>query len=295
MPESGFTLDARWVRQRLEQAAAGYSSAAALDREIAQRLVERLELIKLPALRVLELGCGPGALLQPLHKRYPKAQIIGLDIAYNMLKLAKRQRAWLWQPSLLQADAAQLPLAAASCDLVVANLLLHWCDLERVLPELQRVLRPGGLLMFTTLGPDSLRELRSSWAQVDQATHVHGFTDMHDIGEALIRMGWSDPVLDVERMTLTYPTLTALLQELRTLGANNSAAERARGLLGRKRWQAFTAAYEQWRDQDGRYPLSCEVVYGHAWASEPKTSTRNADGSVSISLSQLRRPRTSTL
>ena len=260
-----FSLDRRQLRAAFERAARGYDAAAVLQREIGARLYERLELTTLKPARILDLGCGTGAQLAALSKRYPQAQVLGADLALNMLSVGRRGQGWFRRKLLVCADALHLPFAAVSFDLVYCNLMLQWCDdLDQVFSELRRVLRPHGLLLFSTFGPDTLKELRSAWREVDGYNHVNRFIDMHDIGDTLIRASFVEPVMDVEHITVTYEDLQALMHDLKSIGAHNVTSGRARGLAGRERLRKLTLAYEQYR-RDGHVPATYEVVYGTAW------------------------------
>jgi len=262
--------DKKLARRSFEHAATSYDQAAALQREVAQRLLERLELMKIRPQRVLDLGCGTGQCIPNLMSRYKSAQVVALDIAAPMLVQARRRGSWLRKPRCVCADAERLPLADASFDLVFSNLMLQWCmDLDTVFSELQRVLRPGGLLLFTSLGPDTLHELRDSWARVDGYSHVNSFQDMHDVGDALVRARFADPVMDVERLTVTYADVWQLMRELKQIGAHNVTAGRPRGLTGKSHMQALVQAYERFR-QAGVLPASYEIVNGHAWGTEAR-------------------------
>jgi malonyl-CoA O-methyltransferase len=199
-----------------------------------------------------------------------------------MLQAAGRRQSWLRRFARVCADAAQLPFADGSVDLILSNLMLQWCDPDRVFAEFRRVLCPQGLLCFTTLGPDTLCELRSAWATVDSHTHVNQFIDMHDIGDALVRAGFASPVLDVERYTLTYLDVQKVAADLKDTGAHNSTAGRPRGLTGRGRFAALQAAYEAFR-RDGRLPATYEVVFAHAWTPAGPARRPGQDGS-SVSL-----------
>jgi malonyl-CoA O-methyltransferase len=204
--------------------------------------------------------------------------------------LARKRAPWLRTLHGAVAEPHALPLAAASCDLIFSNLALPWAlDLDRVFAEFRRVLKPGGALLFSTLGPDTLRELRRSWVAADGYNHVNGFLDMHDVGDALLRARLAEPVMDVERLTLTYPDVDQLLRDLKALGAGNVTAGRARGLTGKGCWRAMRAAYEQYRRADGLLPATCEVVYGHGWGPLPGQGRSRADGPAVFPLSQLRR------
>lgn len=259
-------LDKGSVRRAFSKAASRYDEVAVLQREIGQRMLDRLNLVRLKPATVLDLGAGTGVATVALEKIYPKAQVIALDFAFPMLQQTRRRGGLFRKPSCLCADLEQLPLADASVDLIYSNAAIQWCnDLDRVFPELQRVLRPGGLLMFTTFGPDTLQELRAAWSEADGYAHVSRFLDMHDIGDALMRAQFSDPVMDVDRMTLTYSAVEELMRELKILGAHNVASGRQRALTGKGRLIAMKASYEQFR-RNGLLPASYEVVYGHAWA-----------------------------
>jgi malonyl-CoA O-methyltransferase len=259
--------DKALARRSFGSAAADYDQAAALQREVGQRLLQRLDLVKIQPERILDLGCGTGQCIPDLFARYKSAEVVALDIALPMLEQARKRSRWLRKPRCVCADAESLPFADSSFDLVFSNLMLQWCvQLEAAFAELQRVLRPGGLLLFTSFGPDTLRELRCSWQQVDGFSHVNAFLDMHDVGDALVRTRFADPVMDVERLTVTYPHLWELMRELKQIGAHNVTAGRPRGLTGKKRMQRLVGAYEQYRS-NGVLPASYEVVNGHAWST----------------------------
>ena len=279
-------VDVRQVRRNFARAAAGYEAAALLPREIGGRMLERLDYVKIAPQRVLDLGCGTGASLAALGERYPRAQLVGADFSEPMLRagLATRTRLrWLMpflrgaKSALVAADAAALPFAAGSQGLVWSNLLLHWlADPQPALREMHRVLEVGGLLMFSTLGPDTLKELRACFP--GGAARSLRFIDLHDYGDMLVECGFADPVMDAERLTVTYPSFDALVDELRRSGASNGLFDRPRGLTGRATWAAVRANYEALRQED-RLPVTVEVVYGHAWKVAPK---KTADGAAIV-------------
>jgi malonyl-CoA O-methyltransferase len=280
-------LDARRARRGFVRAAAGYDAVAVLQREIAARMLERLDYVKIQPGLVVDLGCGTGASLAALGERYPQARILGLDVCEAMLRVGCRRRSWLrWllpflrgpkNTSLVAADAQALPLATRAAGFLWSNLMLHWLpDPMAGLREMHRTLESGGLLMFSAFGPDTLKELRACFS--DGHAHTLHFTDMHDYGDMLIECGFADPVMDAERLTLTYPSPEALFDELRRNGSISAATGYRRGLMGRRTWQAVLAACEAQRIE-AHLPASFEVVYGHAWKAEPRTV---ADGRAVI-------------
>jgi len=285
-------LDKRRVRSAFDQAAGAYDAAAILQREVADRTLERLAIIRSAPRTILDVGAGTGYCSRALAGRYAKSRVVLLDVAPRMLQQA-RAGGRLWDRlrqrfAYVGGDAEALPLADASVDLIFSNLTLQWCvDLDRVFAEFRRVLAPGGLLMFTTFGPDTLKELRECWARVDGFTHTNAFLDMHDIGDALVRAQFADPVMDMESLTVTYPDAVGLMRDLKQIGAHNATAGRARGLTGRGRWQRLVEAYEEYR-REGVLPATHEVVYGHAWAPEHGTVQHREGELTTISLGQLR-------
>jgi malonyl-CoA O-methyltransferase len=271
-------IDRRAVLRASSRAAASYAGAAVLAREVESRMLERLQYIKLAPQRVLDAGCGDGDGARRLAGAYPEAQLLGLDFAYPMLRTAASRASWLRRAlardrvDWLCADLAALPLAPASVDLAWSNLALHCAgDPLPALKELRRVLKVGGLLMFSCYGPDTLKELRSAFAAGDGAGHVHGFIDMHDLGDMLSACGYADPVMDMELITLTYAGADALLADLRASGQANALAARRRGLTGKGVFGAMRTAYEALR-RDGSLPASFEIVYGHAWKPQQRTT-----------------------
>lgn len=279
-------IDKQRARRSFARAATGYDDRAVLQREIGDRLLERLDYVRLVPERVLDLGCGTGYTVAALHRRYRRAQIVALDFALPMLAQARRRGSWLRRPQCLCADAESLPLADGALDLIVSNATLQWCnDLQQTFSECLRVLRPGGLFMFTTFGPDTLKELRAAWSAVDGHSHVSPFADMHDLGDALVQARFADPVMDTERLTLTYSRLADLMADIKGIGAGNATRQRPRGLTGPRRLAALEQAYEVNRDQ-GRLPASYEVVYGHAWVPDQKPIA----GGVAVPVSAIRRP-----
>lgn len=288
-----YEVDRRAMRRAFSQASGAYDRVAVLQAEVRDRLLERLDFIKLEPQVVLDLGCGTGQASRALRARYPRAQIIAMDLAIGMLQQARAQQSF-WSGLMrrdfarLCGDAYRLPFKDASIDLIYSNLMLQWCDPpDAVFAEIRRVLKPHGALLFTSFGPDTLKELRTAWASVDDYTHVNRFIDMHDIGDALVRAGLAEPVLDVERMTLTYGEAISLMRELKAIGAHNVTAGRRHALTGSRALKRMSVAYETFR-RDGVLPASYEVVYGQAWGN-PMPPQR--DGEVRIPLTKIGRRR----
>jgi len=284
-----FQIDKQLVRLAFEKSATGYDEAAVLQREIGDRLLERLEYIKFTPARILDVGAGTGYCTQALARHYTKAQVYALDLAHNMLRKAQRSVS-LWQRlnkrfAYIAGDAEQLPFANASIDMIISNLAIQWCnDIDQVFAEFRRILAPGGMVLFTTFGPDTLKELRASWAAADEVTHVNQFYDMHDIGDALLRHRFAEPVMDTEYLTMTYRDAMTLMKDLKQLGAHNVTRGRSRHLTSRTQLRKMLQAYEQFR-HDGLLPASYEVVYGHAWSVEEKTGVTKS--AVTIPLTQI--------
>jgi malonyl-CoA O-methyltransferase len=279
-----FRLDARQARRAFDRAARAGADTAVLQREVERRMFERLDYVRLEPARVLDAGCGTGRGLGLLRRRYPRADLIGADFALAAIQAASRaesivararQRLFGTRRSHLCADFSRLPLRAGCVDMLWSNLALGCAeDPLAALREFHRVLAPDGLLMFSSYGPDTLKELRSAFSAASPARHVHSFVDMHDIGDMLVASGFAAPVMDVELITLTYADVAALARDLKASGQTCAARDRPRGLCGRTAWRKMLAAYERER-KDGKLPATIEVVYGHAWKGEPRVA---ADG-----------------
>jgi len=279
MSEDAFAIELAAVRRSFDRAAPHYDESAVLQAEVRAALLTRLDYVRLDPAVVLDLGCGTGHATRDLTRRFPRARVVAFDLSEGMLREARRQRSWRRPFARVCGDVARLPFATASADLVFSNLTLQWCSrLDAVFAECRRVLKPNGLVNFTTFGPDTLCELRAAWSAADGARHVSDFADMHDIGDGLLRAGLAEPVMDVERYTLTYPQVRDLMRDLKAIGAHNAAAERPRGMTGRGRLAAVESAYESHR-VGGRLPATYEVVFGQAWgpAGEPRRSRRQGE------------------
>jgi malonyl-CoA O-methyltransferase len=288
-------LSRRAVRAHFGRAAGSYLAAAALQNAVEDQLLDRLEAIKAPPQRILDIGCGPGRGALALRRAFPNAQIVALDFALPMLaQIPVKSR---WNPFAEAAihrvagDAAMLPIARECTDVLYSNLCIQWClDLATLFAEWRRVLKVDALVAFTSFGPDTLMELRQAWAQVDQGAHVNRFLDMHDVGDALLRAGFKDPVLSTERYTLSYPNVRALLAELKSIGATNALNARRTGLGGKAAMAQMIRHYPV--DPDGRVSATYEVVFAHAYAPPPGAPIRTEGAEIaSVPLSAIRRHR----
>lgn len=286
MTETFYTEKAS-VRASFERAAASYDSAAVLQREVSDRMCLRLDYIKNRPQVLLDAGSGTGYGANQLRSRYPSARVVELDFALAMLKVSrvKQKRSdgllkKLFHPGMpwqVVADAEYIPLADSSVDMIWSSLTIQWINVpDSVLAEFFRVLKPEGMLMFSTLGPDTLHELRSAFAGVDSSTHVNQFIDMHDVGDALMRIGFAQPVMDMEKIVLTYDSARDVMSDLKSIGAHNATSGRGRGLMGKNAWKQVETTYETLRE-NGRLPATYEVLYGHAWKNNGKAHPEFSD------------------
>ncbi len=276
-------LDQHQLRRDSDRIAADFDRSDFLCRESRARLLERLELITLQADVILDLGGGTGAAIALLRQRFPAASIVSLDWSEAMLAAAADD-----SPLQICADGHQLPLADASVDIVVSNLMLPGCaDPVQVFAEARRVLRVPGLFLFNTLGPDTLKNLRRAWAIVDEAPHVHVFADMHNIGDALVQAGFREPVMDVEHIAVRYRDINRLFADLRAAGAVNRLAARRRTLTPKGLWNRMLAAAEQLRSADGAFVADVELITGQAWTGAAGPGVAMADGVASFPVSRL--------
>lgn len=288
------TFAARWHASARSLAVDDFLRA-----EVARRLIERLDTIRLEPSRVLDIGCGTGRDLALLARRFPAAHVVGIDrapvrVARAAQAATPRTGSFLGRllgprigPPFAAADFAALPFAPRTFDALWSNLALHWsAEPHRVLPEWSRVTTVGGLVAFSCFGPDTLREVRDAFAAVDLQSHVLPFTDMHDYGDMLIEAGFVSPVVDMERLTLTYADADSLWRDVRALG-RNATPDRPRGLKGRRFGWRLAEALAQTRTRDGRYALTFELVFAHAWKGEPR---RTSGGETIVRLERKRGP-----
>jgi malonyl-CoA O-methyltransferase len=272
-PAQVFSLDRRAVVQAFDRASAGYDAAAALQERVRNELLARIGELNLTPATLLDLGAGTGHASRALKRRFPRSLTVAADIAPGMLAHAKAQSRWLRRFERVRADAYSLPFRDGCFDLVFSSLMLQWCDdLDAVFAEIARVLKPGGVLLFSTFGPGTLGELREAFAASDApGNHVNHFFDPHALGSALMQAGLAEPVLDVDRIVVGYPDVITLMRELKAIGAHNVTNGRARGLTGRRRLAAMTAAYEA-RRRDGELPATWEVIHAICWGAQTRAS-----------------------
>ncbi len=273
------------VRRRFDRAAEKFEEFDFVHAVTRNGLLARLEPMVVQAKTVVDLGCATGSACKPLAKRFRRAHIIALDLSASMLQQVRRKQSWLAKYSLLHANANAIPLIDQSVDVVFANQLLPWVDdSTMVFTEVARVLRENGLFLFSSLGPDSLSELRQAWQSVDAGVHVNRFPDMHDLGDAAVHAGLTDPVLDVDRLSVTYQDANALFRDLTGCGARNCLAKRNGTLVGKARFDTMTATLERHR-KDGTIELDLELIYGHCWGAGPRVR----DGEIRIDPGQIGR------
>lgn len=273
------------VRKSFNRAATTYDKAAFFEKEIAQRLLERLQIMRIQPQVVLDLGCRTGYTTRLLAGHYPQAQIFAIDFAEKMLLQTKSKHN---QKNYICAEAELMPLKSNSIDLIFSNLFLPWCvNLNTAIAEMHRLLKPGGVILFSTLGPDTFKELRASWAMVDEFPHVHIGLDMHHVGDKLLQAQFADPVMDMEYVTLHYDQVRTLLTDIKSLGISNKLQDRQNTLMGKRHFQAFLDQYESLRTSAGKLPLTYEVIYGHAVGVGNEEKADSTE--VRIAIDQIRR------
>jgi malonyl-CoA O-methyltransferase len=284
-----FRLDRGRLRASFDRASASYESAAGLQARVAAELLERLAVFAFEPRVVLDLGAGTGRVTRELKRRYRRALVIALDLAPGMLREARRHQQWWRRFERVCGDALRLPLADASVDVVFSSLMLQWCEpLDTALAECRRVLKPDGFFAFSTFGPDTLHELRGAWASADGYNHVNHFVDVHEVGDALVRSGLMEPVLDVDRVEVGYPDALSLMRDLKAIGAHNVTAGRPRALVGRARLKRMQDAYEAFR-RDDRLPATYEVIYGASWGAAGRRTAAAIAGEARIAPGSIRR------
>ena len=267
-------LDRRLLLRAVERAALTYGQSSFLSEEIGRRLLESLAGVRIAPRKVLDIGAGSGIFTRALRQQYPKARLLALDLSQAMLRESrKRTRRFFSNQAFVRGDMTALPVASDSIDLAVSNVALPWCrSLTRTFAELNRVTKPGGFVLFSTLGRDTLSELRDAWTAVDDYVHVHSFIDMHDVGDALMAAGFVDVVVHAERLTIEYDDAKQLMSDLKAAGAQNVARGRRRGLMGQGALKTMLRAYEHHRS-DGKLPATYEVVYAHGLVPARRPAT----------------------
>ena len=250
------------IRNNFNSASSNYDDNAFLQNEIANRLAEKLKVISIKPQTIIDLGSGTGLLSNKTAEIFPNANLVCVDFA---------QKSLLKNPQNLKvcANAYELPFASNSVDFIVSNLMMQWCpDLKTLFNECFRVLKPQGLFLFTTFGPDTLKELKRSWSAVDSSAHVNNFIDMHDIGDQMLQSGFQSPIMEMENITLTYEKVLDLMHDLKSIGAQN-VSDRSKTLTGKTKFKKMIEMYESYRS-DGKLPATYEVIYGHAWKNEKR-------------------------
>lgn len=265
-------------------AASTYDEHAVLQQEVGNRLLERLSYSSIKPTHILDVGAGTGYVTQKVKKLYRRTLIISVDITLSMLQRARSKDSWWRRGHYLGADAKMLPLVDNSMDLILSNLMLPWCEnIPEIFNEFHRVLRPNGSLLFSTLGPLTLQQLRQSWAQVDQYGHVNDFVDMHNIGDALLKSKFKNPVMEMELLTLNYSHINDLFLDLKATGTCNFNKTRRSGLTGKNNLQQVIATYDQFRNSAKKLPATFEVVYGQATkGSSDKVGATEKEVSIAI-------------
>lgn len=268
-PNPLYLIDKSLVRKSFDKAASAYHQAATLQLNVAEQLLSRLDYIQIQPKTILDIGCGTGFITHGLKKKYPKATIVSLDISTAMLKtLSKLNDGWFKKSKTVCADAENLPFAEQSFDLIISSMTFQWCqNTQALFAGIHRCLKADGLLLFSSFGTDTLKELNSAWAQVDTQVHVNQFEDMHNIGDALINLGFHLPVMDAERIIQYHQNVFDLMHSLKAIGAHNINAGRKKGLTGKQGVEQMQAFYETYRTDKG-LPATYEVIYGIGWKKE---------------------------
>jgi len=282
-------LNSRTVRKSFDRIAGRYDQHAALEEEVCSRLLERTDFQRLQPLRILDLGCGTGAGSLRLKEKFRKAQLISLDGSQAMLRQVQRKSRLLRPLRPVCGDLAALPLASQSVDMVFSNLASYWSpDPLALFAEIRRILRPEGLLLLTTFGPSTLTQLRDAWIAVDGKVQLPDFPDLMEVGDALAAAGFREPVMDMENITLHYPSFDALAVELEATGS----------ALLINGWNSWRESKEQLEGAfqpiliEGKYPLTYEIVYGTAFGPPEGQPRKTAEGDVvTISVDSLLKSR----
>jgi malonyl-CoA O-methyltransferase len=276
-------IDKKAVAKSFSKAADSYDKAAIVQKEIADELLGRLAMIDIRPGIILDLGCGTGYCSRKLTKHYSKCDVISMDLAHGMVTKARSKKRWLSKQHFITGDAEAIPLAANSVDVVVSSFALQWCDdLAVALAECWRILRPGGVLLFSIPGLDTLKELKDSWRAADSGVHVNAFPDLHEVGDLLVKNNFHNPVMDMDTLVMRYKSVMALMKDLQQVGAHNVNRDRSKALTPKKALSRLADAYESYRDTDGWLPATYEVVYGYARIAQNKQYSDGAHTYVSV-------------
>ena len=278
MSKIPFKIDKNAVQKALKAAVHTYDNAAILPKAIAGRLLDRLNFICLNPACVVEIGARTGYVAQQLEKQYPEALVVGLDFSIAILQNMSSKR--------IVGEYEALAFTDQCADLIFSNLTFQWSsNFQQTLQECCRILKPGGLLLFSTVGSDTLKELRSSFTDINH--HVHPFYDMHDIGDMLTQLHFINPVVDREQITIHYSSVYQLAKDLKQLGAQNASYNRSKGLMGKTQWRQMLMNYENWREESGILSATVEVVYGHAFGAEEINSYGTTNREIIIPIDKI--------
>jgi malonyl-CoA O-methyltransferase len=275
------------IHKNFSRASQSYQEHAKVQYEIGQRLCERFDYYQISPSQVLDLGAGPGVFSHHLKKRFPKSTVTAFDLSEAMLKKVKRR--WRSPIGKVVGNMNVLPFKDDAFELIFANQVIHWLDDSQALfKEISRVLKPKGVFVFSTLGPDTFKEINAAWQSIDDYSHVNQFKDMHDLGDHLLKTGFEEPVVDMEYITVRYENTKSLARDLKSQGVQHVSKSSNQGLVTPRKWLKFETSYEKFRDKDNYLPLTYEVIYGQAWGQAPKQSIGN-NGEVRVPLSMLRK------
>jgi len=257
------SLEHHQIKAAFSKAAGQYEQHAVLQKEALERLLERVDFDAFESGQtfkpdsILDLGCGTGWAIEPLHKRFPDSRIIAADFSAEMLAHVPKHP----HVDCRQTDAHAIDVHAGSVDLLFSILMLQWCDEQTVLREIKRALKPGGLMHLTTMGEHTLHELRHAWSEIDETPHVNRFIPANELADVALRQGYEEVIADSELITMTYGSVIDVMKDLKNIGAHNTDDKRARGLTSPRVIKELTRHYEQFRTEEGLYPATFELVY----------------------------------
>lgn len=288
-----FSLKFSDVQRAMNKAASTYDAAFSLKQKATLALVDRLQYFNTPIQSVLDIGCATGFSARVLEKHYKPAKIIAFDASFEMLKQARRQAPWFSRERFMLGDMQSLPFLSKSFDLLFSDLTLHWgTDVQEILSEWQRVLKPTGLLMFSCLGAEGLSPIAEVWAELGEEVRLHRFIQSHLLGDALLNAGFKDPLVEVERVQIQFDSVLGFFKRLKSLGMSNINAARARGLLGKQRWKVLCDALKPYQNNEGQFTIYFEIIFAHASVATYEKNVQSGTlGEISIPISQIKRRR----